>query len=33
VYQGSQSLDIFRSMIDAELKKAGPQPQTFGKAK
>ena len=33
VYAGSPSLDIFRSMIDEELKKAGPQPQTFGKAK
>ncbi len=33
VYAGSPSLDIFRSMIDEELRKAGPQPQAFGKAK
>ena len=33
VYQGSPSLDTFRSMIDEELRKAGPQPQAFGNAK
>ncbi len=33
VYAGAPSLEAFSGMIDEELKKAGPQPQTFGKAK
>ena len=33
VFAGAPSLDNFRSMIDEELKKAGPQPQAFGNAK
>lgn len=33
VYAGSPSLDTFRGMIDEELRRAGPKPQAFGKAK